>query len=594
MSSRAPVEAQKPLHRYIAVLFAVVFPALAVMEISGGDLTSPSGPIRWASYLVLGIWALYLVQSDDPNTLVLVITTMGFFGSLAIIEALFGVEVSAFDFATTFGLILMIGILAGTLTAGSRLVWAGAVALSVAVWSIALGVLAEDDLRVMAVRAVIAAAGVILTTVLVSKLFDELAEAIEKYDRSARLREAIARCSEALLVQTEAFAVYEAVKALLDASQADYAYVDRNIEVDGELGWEIVADAAKGVAGYGSAWKEGRYSLVPSLHGPLAAGRAVVVHTKDLAGEERALYEDDGIYSEAAVPIFVSGEFRGSIGFILYTHDQPWSDADIQTLWRASHMIGAYWRRQEDAEELRDSNESKERLLASVSHEIRTPLTAIVGLSEEIISSRTSLGDEELDELNGIIAVQSRELADLVDDLLVASRADGGSLSINPEITDLRDQAEKVLRGVQESHPTDKKIILQGEGVEAWADPLRVRQVIRNLLTNAIKYGGERIVLGVSVNEGRALVMVADDGVGVPDQESDLIFERYYRSAQSPTQPGSVGIGLAVSRQLADLMDGTLEYIDGESQHRFELSLPGVEDADTGAASEHEIAGRNT
>ncbi len=80
----------------------------------------------------------------------------------------------------------------------------------------------------------------------------------------------------------------------------------------------------------------------------------------------------------------------------------------------------------------------------------------------------------------------------------------------------------------------------------------------------------------------------------MPDQESDLIFERYYRSAQSPTQPGSVGIGLAVSRQLADLMDGTLEYIDGESQHRFELSLPGVEDADTGAASEHEIAGRNT
>jgi signal transduction histidine kinase len=118
--------------------------------------------------------------------------------------------------------------------------------------------------------------------------------------------------------------------------------------------------------------------------------------------------------------------------------------------------------------------------------------------------------------------------------------------------------------------------------------------VIRNLLTNAIKYGGERIVFGVSVYEGRALVMVADDGVGVPVQESEMIFERYYRSAQSPTQPGSVGIGLAVSRQLAGLMDGTLEYIDGKSQHRFELSLPGVEDADTGSASKHEIAGTRT
>jgi len=145
-----------------------------------------------------------------------------------------------------------------------------------------------------------------------------------------------------------------------------------------------------------------------------------------------------------------------------------------------------------------------------------------------------------------------------------------------------------VLQGVRESHPTDKKIILRGEDVVAWADPLRVRQVIRNLLTNAIKYGGEQIILGVSENEGRAQVMVADDGVGVPVLESDLIFERYYRSAQSPTQPGSVGIGLAVSRQLADMMDGTLEYIDGENQHRFVLSLPGAEPVDAGSPSAHE------
>ncbi|MFV1960454.1 MAG: sensor histidine kinase, partial [Acidimicrobiia bacterium] len=399
---------------------------------------------------------------------------------------------------------------------------------------------------------------------------------------------------EALLVQTDAFAVYEAVKALLEASQADYAYVDKTVEVDGEPGWEIVADAARRSAGYGSAWKKGLYSSVPSSHQPLAAGRAVVVHTEDLKGDERALYEDDGIYSEATVPIFISGEFRGSIGFTLYTDDGRWSDAEIQTLWRASHMISAYWRRQEDAEELRESNESKERLLASVSHEIRTPLTAIVGLSEEILSSRTSLGDEELDELNGIIAIQSRELAELVEDLLVASRADGGTLSIRPDVVDLRDQAEKVLQGVQESHPTDKEIILRGEGVVAWADPLRVRQVIRNLLTNAIKYGGGQIVLGVSENEGRAQVMVADDGVGVPVLESDLIFERYYRSAQSPTQPGSVGIGLAVSRQLADMMDGTLEYINGENQHRFVLSLPGAEPVDAGSASAHEGITTNT
>jgi signal transduction histidine kinase len=158
--------------------------------------------------------------------------------------------------------------------------------------------------------------------------------------------------------------------------------------------------------------------------------------------------------------------------------------------------------------------------------------------------------------------------------LLVASRADGGNLSIKPEILDLRTEAENVLRGIREAHPTEKAIVLRGDGVNAWADPLRVRQVMRNLLTNAIKYGGDRIIVGIREHEGRAQLMVADDGVGVPILESDLIFERYYRSPQSQTLPGSVGIGLAVSRQLADLMDGTLRYVHGESTPRFELSLP--------------------
>ena len=237
-------------------------------------------------------------------------------------------------------------------------------------------------------------------------------------------------------------------------------------------------------------------------------------------------------------------------------------------------MIGAYWARQADAAELVASSESKERLLTSVSHEIRTPLIAILGLSEEIISSRTSLGEEELDELNGIIAVQSRELAELVEDLLVASRADFGNLSIRLEQISLRRQVDMVLEGVRESHPTDQAVTSLGTNVDAWAYPLRVRQIMRNLLTNAIKYGGPSVVIGVREHNGLAQVVVADDGQGVPVHESDLIFERYYRSADTPTQPGSVGIGLAVSRQLAEMMGGNLVYIHGENQHRFELSLP--------------------
>ncbi|MGB7860129.1 MAG: GAF domain-containing sensor histidine kinase, partial [Acidimicrobiia bacterium] len=490
------------------------------------------------------------------------------------VEALFDTDVSAFDLTTTFGLMMVLSVLAGTLSAGSRIVWAAALAGSLSLWVIAVGSLLGEPSDVTGLRAVIASTGVIFSTALVSKLFDQLSEAIDKHDRSARLQDAIARCSEALLVQTDAFATYEAVKALLEASDADYAYIDRTVEVDGDLRWEITADAARRPAGYGNAWRTGSYSAIPSTRGPLLEGKAVVIHTKDLEGEELALYEADGVLSEATVPIFVAGVFRGSIGFIQYTEDRRWTEVEIQTLWRASHMIGAYWARQEYAQELRASNESKERLLASVSHEIRTPLTAIVGLSEEISASRTSLGAEELDELNGIIAVQSRELAELVEDLLVASRADFGNLSIKPEVIDLRLQAERVLQGVRESHRTGKALIPEGDQVFALADPLRVRQILRNLLTNAIKYGGDKVIVSVRSHGELAQVLVSDDGPGVPAHESALIFERYYRSAESPTQPGSVGIGLSVSRQLAEMMGGTLDYVHGEPHPRFELSLP--------------------
>ncbi len=573
MSQNAPTDLQGQFHRYVAVLFALTVPALAAVEMTGAMATSVDS-IRWVGYVVLTAWSVHIFRSARPNAAVLVLAAMSYSASLVVVESLFGQMRSAFDFTTTFGLVMVLSVLAGTLVSGSRLAWAGAIGLSVALWVVLVGVLQGEPPDVMSVRAVIAVAGVIFTTALVSRLFSQLGAAIERHERSARLQDAIARCSEALLVHSDSFASYEAVKALREASNAEYAYV---YAVDGgepgQVGWHVVADASMHSAGQRPLNREGTFEEIPETYATLAAGDAVTIRAKDESSPDFQYYADRGIVSEISIPIAVEGRLRGAVGFTQQTDERAWAHAEVQTLWRAAHMIGAYWRRQDDAQELRSSAESKDRLLASVSHEIRTPLTAIVGLSEEIVSSRTSLGEEERDELNGIIAVQSRELAELVEDLLVASRADFGNLSIRPEFIDLGEQAQRVLTGVKESHRNDKQIILTGDEVTAWADPLRVRQVMRNLVTNAIKYGGTHIVVGVRNVNGFAQVVVADNGAGVPLSESDLIFERYYRSAQSPTEPGSVGIGLSVSRQLAEMMGGTLEYVDGET-HRFELSLP--------------------
>lgn len=532
--------------------------------------------LRLLGPLVLTVWAVVVARSETPNAVPLVLGGMIYTGTVSIIEAMVGMELTSFDFGSSFGLMMLLSVLAGTLAMGNRLVWAGGLAVSVATWVVTLGILENDAADVVGVRAIIAVAGVVFTTALVAELYDQLTAAIRAYDRSRRLQEAVGRCSEALLVHSDAFALQEAVRAVFEATDADYAYIDRTVETDEGLGWEIVASASRrvGTDTAGSQWQTGMYKTTPTTYEAMKKKKSAKVHTSRLTGGERGLYQDDGIVSELSVPIYIGDEFRGSIGFVEYTEERSWTDDEVQTLWRAADMIGAYWRRHDDAEALKTSNESKDRLLASVSHEIRTPLTAIVGLSEAIVSERDQFADEEVQELNRIIAVQSRELAELVEDLLVASRADFGNLSIRPEPIDLEDQVARVVEGLRESTPTHKSIDLAKGNSTAWADPLRVRQIIRNLVTNAIKYGGDRIAIAVQETDDTSTVVVSDNGVGVADREAKLIFERYYRSDQSPTQPGSVGIGLAVSRQLAEMMGGTLRYIGGPGNHRFELSLP--------------------
>jgi signal transduction histidine kinase len=569
----APPAARLRFHRYVAVLFATSVPLVALVEYARASFTV-SALGRLGGPLVLTVWAVIAARSRRPNAIPLTLAAMGFVGSLVLLEALFVVEVTSFDFGTTFGLMMLFAVLAGTLSMGRRLVWAGGLATGVAAWVILVGVVTREPMDVMGVRVVIAVAGVVFTTALVADLYDQLLSAIAAYDRSRRLQSAVGRCSEALLVQSDAFALQEAVRAIFEATAADYAYIDRTVGAGDGTGWEIIASASRGRdEDYGVDWRTGTYDNIPTTYRAMVQGQAAVTVTSHLHGEERALYEADGIISEVCVPIFVGEEFRGSIGFIDYTSERRWSEDEIQTLWRAADMVGAYWRRLDDAEALRASNESKDRLLASVSHEIRTPLTAIVGLSETVVSNRTGLLPDELDELYGIIALQSRELGELVEDLLVASRADFGNLSIRAEEIDVSAQVTQVVEGLRESVPVAKSITVSGDAPRAWADPLRVRQIIRNLLTNAVKYGGNQISITMDEAEGVALLAVADDGQGVAAAESKLIFERYYRSAQSPTQPGSVGIGLAVSRQLAEMMGGTLTYISA-APPRFELTLP--------------------
>ncbi len=235
--------------------------------------------------------------------------------------------------------------------------------------------------------------------------------------------------------------------------------------------------------------------------------------------------------------------------------------------------------RKEIEEQMATLVRSKDEFLASVSHELRTPLTAVHGSAEVLREQWPELAEEERTELVGFIARESQELAHIVEDLLVAARADVGRLSVVPEEIDVHREVAAVLAAVTGS--AGPPIDIGGVTGRARADPLRFRQIVRNLLTNALRYGGEEVVIRSDLVNGELLLQVCDDGPGIPESEREAIFQPYHRAHTTRGLPGSVGLGLTVSRQLAMLMEGDLVYRHAEGMSTFELRLPAVERART-------------
>ncbi len=222
-------------------------------------------------------------------------------------------------------------------------------------------------------------------------------------------------------------------------------------------------------------------------------------------------------------------------------------------------------------EQLEGLVRSKDDFLAAVSHELRTPLTAVVGLAHEL-RDQTSDQDDEMGEFVGIIAEQSGELANLVEDLLTAARADTGNLEVVAKRLDVASELEAALGGVMAA--ARQVAIDVPPRLSVFADPVRLRQIVRNLIVNAHRYGGTDVRIEAKPGSGVVVIVVSDDGEGVPAGLEELIFGRYERGGASVTQPGSVGIGLAVSRELAELMGGALTYERAAGRTRFVLRLP--------------------
>jgi signal transduction histidine kinase len=419
---------------------------------------------------------------------------------------------------------------------------------------------------------------------------DRLEKMVESLNSRLIYEEALSRCSRALLMPASDADVDAALGALLDATKAHRVFLDVN-ENSLELGLcarvthevvrrgfehsvrrEIWVDPATGERRH-AVWA---YDQLPRMRDQLAQGRPAVVDTATLTGPERAAYESDSCKTELNIPIFVSGRWHGSIGFADYVSARAWHQDEITMLQTAAEMIGAYWERSISRARLEELVRSKDDFVASVSHELRTPLTTVVGLAEELRRRGEDFQEEERAAFIELIAEQSAEVADLVDDLLVAARTSTGSLVISPGTVDVADELAAALRTAPLGE--GRTVIVSGGCSNAWSDPGRVRQILRNLLTNADRYGGSRVAVTMADRHPWVAIAIADDGAGIDPGQDEAIFEPYARAHNVPSQPASVGLGLSVSRSLAVAMGGDLVHERRNGWTVFELTLPAARD----------------
>jgi signal transduction histidine kinase len=174
-----------------------------------------------------------------------------------------------------------------------------------------------------------------------------------------------------------------------------------------------------------------------------------------------------------------------------------------------------------------------------------------------------------------LVAEQGMDLTNIVDDLLVAAKSEAGTLEVARVRVDLRAQAAQVLESW--GAEVGKRVEFTGEPAFTTGDPARVRQILRNLVSNALRYGGDNVMVRVGYDSGNAFVRVEDDGEGVAPDEWESIFEPYRRAHDAPGLTASMGLGLAISRDLARLMDGDLTYAMKPSLSVFTLSMPTAE-----------------
>ena len=222
----------------------------------------------------------------------------------------------------------------------------------------------------------------------------------------------------------------------------------------------------------------------------------------------------------------------------------------------------------------------KAEFIATASHELRTPLAAVYGAAQTLRRHDFALDDAGRQRFISMIVDESERLAGIVNQILLASQLEVGRLDLVTEPFDAADLLERVVESARTHAPEHVTFDIQvARGVPpVAADKDRARQVLVNLVENAVKYspGGGRIEVGLASENGMVLFRVVDEGMGIPADEQSRIFEKFYRLDPNMTQGiGGTGLGLYICSELVERMGGQiwLESDEGKGAAFF-FQLP--------------------
>lgn len=433
---------------------------------------------------------------------------------------------------------------------------------------------------------------------LTNRLRDETSLAEARAAEAERLRDELRRRADVL---EAADRCGRALSSSLDLERALGAFSAELGEVVRfeRMAIALVEDGSAGIvatAGAGSetVWPRGTVIAVSeTVLEEIQEGQQPVYseHLAETRDGEDAAFVELGLRCRVAAPLFGAA---GPIGALLLLRAAPasFSADEIELVGLLGRLAGtavenirAYETERRTADELRKLSQLRADFVSLVSHELRSPMASVIGAARTLQQRWDELSAAQRESFLALIGDSTSRLADLIADVLDTSRIEAGTFSYSFSDVDV---GELVAESVQAAQFGQDRVRVRAEVAGPLpfvrGDRERLRQVLVNLIDNAVKYTtpGDEVEVSAYQQDGRLAVDVSDHGPGIAPEHHELVFQKFGRANASGKVTQGTGLGLFIARSIAEAHGGSLELRSGEDEgSTFSLALP----VETGAGS---------